>query len=43
MCEAEENVDMPMTPELKTEFDDWERVSDETMARLDVEEDLGWA
>lgn len=42
MSEAEENVDALMTPELQAEFDDWERMSDETMARLDVEENLGW-
>ena len=43
MSEAEEGAEALMTPELQAEFDEWERMSDETMARLDVEEDLGWA
>lgn len=31
-----------MSPELQAEFDEWERMSGETMAYLDEQEDLGW-
>lgn len=34
--------EVPIPPELQAEFDEWERMSNETMARLDAEEDLGW-
>ena len=32
----------PISPELQAEFDAWERLSDEDMARLNEREGLGW-